>query len=205
MSKIIKYQLPKVSIEVLLKYEKDLINFIKNKGGIYVLYRDNDIYYVGKADNLKRRITQHVKDHHKNEWNAFSLCIPNTKSAIPAIERILISLLKPVGNNLLYEREIKRAERELENAIMRSHKERMNYLFHREEPQKIKKRKTKKIKITKKNRCLEKEYNGKKYRVLALADGMFRFQSKRYPSLTAIAKKITKAKSISGPKFFGLN
>jgi len=206
MSKIIKYQLPKVSIDVLLKHENDLINFIKDKGGIYLLYKNDDIYYVGRAVNLKRRIKQHIKDHHKNRWDAFALCITNSISAVPAVERILISLLKPVGNNLLYEGEIRRAERELKKAIMLSHKENTDFLFRKEKSKKKKKHKIKKIKFTKKNRLIKKEYNGKKYRVLALANGMFKFKNKRYSSLTLVAKKITGTKhAISGPRFFGLN
>lgn len=49
---------------------------------------------------------------------------------------------------------------------------------------------------------LVREWNGRTYRVDVVEDG-FRLDGKMYPSLSAIAKKIT-GTSWSGPRFFGL-
>lgn len=50
---------------------------------------------------------------------------------------------------------------------------------------------------------IERVYKEKTYRVEVLDQG-FRFDGREWRSLTAIAKEITKAPAISGPRFFGL-
>lgn len=50
---------------------------------------------------------------------------------------------------------------------------------------------------------IEREYKGKTYRVVASGDA-FEYKGKEYTSLTVLAKLITGAESISGPRFFGL-
>jgi hypothetical protein len=49
---------------------------------------------------------------------------------------------------------------------------------------------------------LVREWNGRTYRVAVLEDG-YRLDEKTYPSLTAVARRITGA-NWSGPRFFGL-
>lgn len=49
---------------------------------------------------------------------------------------------------------------------------------------------------------LVREWNGRTYRVEVLADG-YRFDGRTWPSLTAIARRIT-GTNWSGPRFFGL-
>jgi hypothetical protein len=51
---------------------------------------------------------------------------------------------------------------------------------------------------------LEREYKGKKVKVTATDDGLYRYGGKKYSSLTAIALEVTGADSISGPNFFSL-
>jgi len=50
---------------------------------------------------------------------------------------------------------------------------------------------------------ITREWHGKTYTVTRVADG-FEFAGVRHKSLTAIAKSITGAKAISGPRFFGV-
>ena len=50
---------------------------------------------------------------------------------------------------------------------------------------------------------LTRTYNGKDH-VVEVVDGGFRYQGETYTSLTALAKKITGYRAISGPAFFGL-
>jgi len=49
---------------------------------------------------------------------------------------------------------------------------------------------------------LERAYKGTTVRVRVLADG-FEWNGETFGSLTAIAKRVTGAASISGPAFFG--
>lgn len=50
---------------------------------------------------------------------------------------------------------------------------------------------------------LTREYQGVEYRVIASADGQYKFQGRAYPSLSMIAREIT-GTCWSGPLFFGL-
>ena len=50
---------------------------------------------------------------------------------------------------------------------------------------------------------MARTYQGKEHVVEVLKDG-FRYDGETYTSLTALAKKITGYKAISGPAFFGL-
>lgn len=51
---------------------------------------------------------------------------------------------------------------------------------------------------------IERVYKAKPYRVEVLEQG-FKFDGREWRSLTAIAKEITKAPAISGPRFFGID
>ena len=50
---------------------------------------------------------------------------------------------------------------------------------------------------------LTREYQGKEYRVIATADGLYDFEGRSYQSLSPIAREITGTRW-SGPLFFGL-
>lgn len=65
------------------------------KPGVYVLYRDDHPYYVGRASKkLSARIyahANHPKDRYYNFWNFFSAFIVNDARHIPEVEGILIA------------------------------------------------------------------------------------------------------------------
>ena len=66
-----------------------------NLPGVYVLYRDDHPYYIGRATNkLRSRIHAHAnrpKDKYYNFWNYFSAFVVNDPSHIPEVEGILIA------------------------------------------------------------------------------------------------------------------
>lgn len=194
MSKMIPYQLHKASIDVLLEYEEALIDKIGDNGGIYVLYKGKKIYYIGKAIKLKQRIKQHFTDKHKNKWDHFSLYVVSDKKFIPQLERVLIFLIQPIGNKLIYQREIKRSEKELKKAISDLVEKHIDCLFYKEEH----KQKTTKYRV------LKRTYKGKVYTAILNRDGTVTYNKKTYSSLTATAKKICKYKAISGPRFWNI-
>ena len=66
--------------------------------GIYALYKENNLYYVGKSVDLQRRLKQHLKDRHQNKWNKFSFFVVKDKRHIPDLEALLIRINEPKGN-----------------------------------------------------------------------------------------------------------
>jgi hypothetical protein len=82
----------------LLEELKDLLS----SPGVYVLYRDDHPYYVGKAETkLFNRIWQHAnrpKDRYYNFWNFFSAFSVTQKQFIDEVEGVLIAAM-PTDNS----------------------------------------------------------------------------------------------------------
>lgn len=88
----------KMSWEFLENY-RDIINgMIKGKAGVYALYKGDRLYYVGLAVNLKRRLTQHLKDRHKGRWSHFSVYLVTEDDHIKPLESLVLRIADPVGN-----------------------------------------------------------------------------------------------------------
>ena len=66
--------------------------------GIYALYKENNLYYVGKSVDLQRRLKQHLKDRHQDKWNKFSFFVVRDKRHISDLEALLIRINDPKGN-----------------------------------------------------------------------------------------------------------
>jgi excinuclease UvrABC nuclease subunit len=67
--------------------------------GIYILYRDSTPYYVGKADNLYRRLSEHsdVDSMYGNFWNMFSVFVVPEPEFRNQLEAILIAAMPTVN------------------------------------------------------------------------------------------------------------
>ncbi len=75
----------------------------KEKGrGIYVLYKEDDIYYIGLSkSSLRTRIRSHfLKDRHNGKWDRFSFYQIGRTKYIKDIESLLIRICKPPGNGV---------------------------------------------------------------------------------------------------------
>ena len=70
------------------------------KAGVYVLYRDDVPYYVGRATRLRSRLRDHATQpngRYYNFWNFFSAFIIEDKKIRDQIEGILIAAM-PTAN-----------------------------------------------------------------------------------------------------------
>ena len=68
-------------------------------GGIYALYDNHGLYYVGLAVNsLRKRIKEHTRDRHRKKWMRFSWYHVPKIVLIKDLESVLISVLDPKGN-----------------------------------------------------------------------------------------------------------
>lgn len=99
-SLLVHEYLERVSGEVLEQknYRSALIGMIKGHEGIYVLYQNDCLYYVGLASNLMGRVKQHTKDRHSGQWDRFSVYLTSTKDHIKPLESLLLRILQPTGN-----------------------------------------------------------------------------------------------------------
>lgn len=72
-----------------------------NQPGVYILYRDDVPYYVGKADRLRRRLWAHAmkpEARYYNFWNFFSAFVVADPDQRNEVEGILISAM-PTANS----------------------------------------------------------------------------------------------------------
>lgn len=183
---MIIYQLYKAPIAVLQEYDAVLADKIGNKGGIYILHQGKKIYYVGKATKLRQRIKQHFSDKHSHRWDAFSLYVVNDNRFLDSLERMLVTLIKPSGNSTLFKNEM-RYKKELAKEIQLLQKQHLKELF----PDVLNPTKT-----------ITRTYKGKSYKIVIKKNGDVIYNGKTYPSLTAVTRKITGSKNISGPRFW---
>ena len=71
------------------------------KAGVYVLYRDEVPYYIGRAGVLYKRLHDHANkstDMYFNFWNFFSAFVVSDKKYLPEVERVLIAAM-PTANS----------------------------------------------------------------------------------------------------------
>lgn len=70
--------------------------------GVYVLYHDDQPYYVGKADRLRKRLYQHANSPNNrgyDRWNSFSAFVVNDDPNLMSyLEAVLIAAM-PTQNS----------------------------------------------------------------------------------------------------------
>ena len=80
--------------------EEAINDMMKGKPGIYALYDNKKLYYVGLSINLKERVEEHTKDRHVKKWNNFSIYIIKKTKFLKDIETILLRVINPPGNTV---------------------------------------------------------------------------------------------------------
>ena len=69
--------------------------------GIYALYDDHGLYYVGLTNfSLRGRIEKHTQDRHKKKWKRFSWYQIRDLEHTKDIETILLRIIDPKGNRV---------------------------------------------------------------------------------------------------------
>ena len=71
---------------------------LKGRHGIYALYRNNHLYYVGLAKNLRGRLNHHLKDRHAKSWDRFSVYLTIESDHLRELEALAIRIASPKEN-----------------------------------------------------------------------------------------------------------
>lgn len=103
--KIIKRLLIKGSVEKIPQetiedesFRKYLRKVMKDWCGIYVLYKGDEVYYVGQTNSSFWRLWTHFKrSANAGKWDKFSVFRFNAKH-LDSIETLLLHISKPKGN-----------------------------------------------------------------------------------------------------------
>ena len=209
MKSLFSKKLEKISKDIFKKYPEELSDLIGSSHGVYALYDENELYYVGRASDLKRRIRQHLKDRHYAQWTHFSLFLTNKSAYINDIESVIISISNPKGNKVKPKGSADaQLKKQLKNLVKKRQEEERDHLFdHR---RRRNKKKTKKgidaqsilKNLFKKQMSLYREYKGKEYKATLLTSGKIKYKGKLYTSPSGAAKPIVYRGKVNGWEFW---
>lgn len=97
-SQLVCQQLENISREALAKYQDIIRNYIRDRNGVYALYKREKLYYVGLARNLRSRLKQHLRDRHGESWDRFSVYLTIGDTHLKEMESLLLRIAHPTGN-----------------------------------------------------------------------------------------------------------
>ena len=95
---LVSQHLENIFREALEKYQDIVRRYVRRRQGIYALYRRNKLYYIGLASNLRSRLAHHLRDHHKESWDRFSVYLTIGDSHLKELESLILRVVKPKGN-----------------------------------------------------------------------------------------------------------
>lgn len=95
---LVSQYLEDVSRGALSRYQEIIRTYIRERHGVYALYRKGQLYYVGLAGNLRGRLTQHLRDRHGESWDRFSVYLTIGDIHLRELETLVLRIVMPRGN-----------------------------------------------------------------------------------------------------------
>ncbi len=202
---IVVSRLENVSKDVFRRYSGSITELIGNSHGIYALYDDTELYYVGKSTDLRKRVKTHLRDRHLASWTHFSLYLVRKAEHIHEFESLLIRIANPKGNRIVPKGKSSSAMlKMLKVMVKQKQKEEFKDMFGDSKlyKQTLKKTKVKNLKtlegLVSKRTCLYRTYKGKEYKALLTPKGKIRLGNKIFYTPTAAAKAIVDRSTVNG-------
>ena len=90
--------LENISRKALEKYQDIIKKYVRDRHGVYALYRKNKLYYVGLASNLRSRLRHHLRDRHADAWDSFSVYLTIGGQHLHELETLLLRIIDRKGN-----------------------------------------------------------------------------------------------------------
>lgn len=97
-TQIVCQHLEYISRGALEQYQDIIRQYLRQRHGVYALYRNGKLHYVGLAGNLRSRLRQHLHDRHKDSWDHFSVYLTIGDRGIKELETLLLRIISPDGN-----------------------------------------------------------------------------------------------------------
>lgn len=211
ISGLITESLENVSRKLFKDHMGVITEVIGDSSGIYALYDENELYYVGRAKDLKRRVKQHLQDRHDSQWTHLSLFLVKRDEHIGDIESLLIRIAAPVGNRVKPKGrgDSKALLRLIRSRIKQKHKKELAELLpgrkrkqasESEKPEDNKRIELKNL--VKRRTPIYRMYKGKEFKAVLTPAGGISFKGRVYPSPTAAALAIVNRKTVNGWRFW---
>lgn len=90
--------LERVSRSLLEDYQDLVRDLVKGRQGVYALYRDQRLQYVGLTVDLRGRLKRHLRDRHGSSWNRFSVYLTIGVDHLKELESLVLRIVEPKGN-----------------------------------------------------------------------------------------------------------
>ncbi|MFO1308915.1 MAG: hypothetical protein U1F64_10800 [Burkholderiales bacterium] len=204
-------RLENVSKDVFKKYYPQITDLVGSSPGIYALYDGSELYYVGRSNELRRRVKHHLLDRHLASWTHFSLYLARREDHIHEIESLLVRIANPKGNRVIPRgRSTGVLVHRLKAMIKERQKAELAELFQdKHAAGRVVHRRTVSegaaslAGLVSKRTKLYRTYKEKEYTASLSPNGLVTFAGKRYKSPTAAAKAVVRRKSaINGRAFW---
>lgn len=200
--------LESIAAEVFEEFQSVITEIVDRQNGIYALYDNDRLYYVGLARNLKARLKAHLRDRHKGLWNRFSVYLTNGDGHMKELESLMLRVIKPEGNKVKGKLKGSADKRgELDRRIKEVQDAKRFGLLGRSarkvKPEPKTEQGSDKRTAHPSNGAtfLKAHYKGKEYRATLRNDGSVRLGNDRYTSLSAAGRAVTK-RSTNGRHFW---
>lgn len=197
-----------ISKLIFRNYYKQITELIGNSHGIYALYDENELYYVGKSTDLKNRVKQHLKDRHFASWTHFSLYLVRNADHISEIESLIIRVANPGGNTKKYKNDKGTSLiRQLQASVKQKQKEEFDTMFGtttgKRVPSSVSDKQPRVLAgLVSKKTGLYRTYKGREYRALLTPMGKIKLKGKTFETPTAAAKSIVSRSTVNGWTFW---
>jgi len=193
---LVVQSLENISKSVFRNHAPLITKLIGRSPGVYALYDDMGLYYVGKSADLKGRVHHHLKDRHKASWTHFSLYLLRHEDHVNEIESLLIRIANPKGNRAKPKGrsggDMLKRLREMVKDQQRQEYEEM-FGFRASENRKNRAINRASIEgLVKRNTRLFRTYKGKEYEAILTPQGIIRLNGKSYHSPTPASVSIVK-------------
>lgn len=86
-----------IPLDELQTYESEWASCCKGSG-IYILYLENKVLYVGRSKDLKKRLQDHFYSHNGVYFDTFSILLVEDELEQRIMELLYINFLHPVKN-----------------------------------------------------------------------------------------------------------
>lgn len=97
-SQLVCQHLEKISRAAIEKHQDNIRQFIRNRHGIYALYKNDKLTYVGLASDLRIRLSHHLRDRHAQSWNRFSVYLTVGDDKLKELETLTLRIANPRNN-----------------------------------------------------------------------------------------------------------
>lgn len=203
-------RLENVSKDVFIKHYPLITELVGDSPGIYALYDDGVLYYVGKSIELRKRVRQHLRDRHLASWTHFSLYLTRREEHIHEIESLLVRIANPKGNRVIpHGKSSGPLVKLLKSKIQKSQKDELANLF----APKVSTRKTKLsngkvhpdtlVGLVDKRVAIYRTYKGKEYKATLNPKGVITLGGKQYTSPSGAARSVLQTpRAVNGWKFW---